>query len=131
MIFLFDTNVLSELARPAPDPRVTAWAGSLAEVAVSVITIDEIYFGLAAKSNPRVQRWCDVFIERYCRVHDVTEPIARHAGTLRGQLSKRGRPREQADMLIAATAAAHGLTLATRNTRDFAGCGVALHNPFN
>ena len=53
-----------------------------------------------------------------------------NAGVLRGQLGRRGRPRAQADMLIAATAALHGLTLATRNVRDFEDCGVAVVNPF-
>jgi len=56
--------------------------------------------------------------------------IARHAGVLRGQLARRGRPRAQGDMLIAATAALHGLTLATRNERDFEDCGVTVVNPF-
>jgi len=72
-------------------------------------------------------------MERYLprqEVVPVTKEIARRAGELRGELSRRGITRLQADMLIAATAQLHGLTLVTRNVRDFAECGVPLLNPF-
>jgi predicted nucleic acid-binding protein len=130
MSVLIDTNVISELARPRPDPRVTAWAGGLITVMLSAVTVEEIFFGLTARSSPRVERWFADFLESDCRVLEITAPIARHAGVLRGQLTRRGRPRAQADMLIAATAALHGLTLATRNERDFEDCGVTVVNPF-
>jgi toxin FitB len=78
------------------------------------------------KPSARVHRWFETFVPSYCRVLDVTDAIARHAGILRGQVSRRGKTRTQADMLIAGTAAAHGLTLATRNQRDFAGCGISF-----
>jgi predicted nucleic acid-binding protein len=130
MSVLVDTNVLTELARPRPDPSVVEWVGGLATVLLSAVTIEEIFFGLSARPSPRVQRWFEDFIDSACRVLDVTTPIARHAGVLRGQLRKRGRPRTQADMLIAATAALHGLTLATRNERDFEDCGISVVNPF-
>ena len=60
----------------------------------------------------------------------VTTDVARCAGALRGQLQLRGQTRTQADMLIAATAQIHALTIVTRNVRDFDGCGVAVLNPF-
>jgi predicted nucleic acid-binding protein len=131
MSFLVDTNVLSELARPRPEPRVIEWAGGLASVTLSVITVEEVFFGLSARRNPRIERWFEAFLETDCRILEITDSIARHAGILRGQLGKRGRPRAQADMLIAATAALHGLTLATRNERDFEDCGVTVMNPFS
>jgi len=74
--------------------------------------------------------WFESFIETRCHTIEISAAVARHAGILRGQLAARGRTRAQADMLIAATAALHGLTLATRNTSDFEGCGVASLNPF-
>jgi toxin FitB len=128
---LVDTNILGELARPRPDPGVVRWVGSLDGLIVSAITMQEIFFGLTAKPSARVQRWFQEVIDDRCRILDVTYPIARHAGILRGQLSVNGRVRTQADLLIAATAAVHGLTLATRNVRDFDGCGIAVLNPFS
>jgi toxin FitB len=130
MSVLLDTNVVSELARPTPDANVVRWMSELDELALSVITVEEVFFGLTAKPSVRVQRWFEMFVPSYCRVLAVTDAIARHAGILRGQLSRRGKTRTQADMLIAATAAAHGLTLATRNRRDFAGCGIVVLDPF-
>lgn len=130
MSILVDTNVLSELARPRPNPRVVDWAGGLSTVILSMVTVEEVFFGLSAKPNPRIERWFEEFLDSDCKILEVTTPIARHAGVLRGQLAKRGRPRPQADMLIAATAALHGLTLATRNERDFKSCGVTVVNPF-
>lgn len=131
MRFLLDTNIVSELARPIPDATVLRWVVSANQVALSVISLDEIYYGLALKPTAQVQVKLERYIEACCSLLEVTVVIARHAGILRGQLARRGRVRAQADMLIAATASAHGLTLATRNTRDFDGCGIALHNPFS
>jgi predicted nucleic acid-binding protein len=61
----------------------------------------------------------------------VSLEIARRAGELRGALQQRGDVRDQADMLIAATAQVQNLALATRNIRHFEGCGIALINPFD
>jgi toxin FitB len=130
MSFLIDTNVISELTRPRPNPAVVRWAQVLDTIVISVVTLDEVFFGLTLKPNARVHGWFESFVEKNCQVVEVTAPIARQAGILRGQLALRGQKRTQADMFIAATAAQQGLTLATRNERDFAGCGIALVNPF-
>lgn len=130
MSVLSDTNVISELARPRPHPAVVRWVQAQKAIVISVIMVEEIHFGLTMKKNARVQRWFEGFLEAHCRVLELAAPIARHAGILRAQHAARGRVRSQADMLIAATAAQHGLAVATRNVRDFDDCGVTVVNPF-
>lgn len=130
MTFLCDTNILSELSRPRPNPGVATWAQDLSSIAVSAITVEEIAYGLAWKPNLRVLEWFQDFLDRYAEVLPVTADIAARAGRLRGTLQAQGRSRAQADMLIAATAQSHGLTLVTRNIRDFEDCGLALLDPF-
>jgi len=128
--FLCDTNVLSELARKKPDPGVDQWARSRGRVAISSITVEEIFFGLAWKPNQRVQGWFEGLLEAYCEVIPITAEIAKRAGELRGKLQARGEPRSPADMMIAATAQLHHLTLVTRNARHFTDCGIPILNPF-
>ena len=96
---------------------------------ISVITVDEIMVGLTWRPTARLLAWFDAFLLRH-EVLPVTPHIARRAGELRGQLLARGQTRSQADMLIAATAQIHALTIVTRNVRDFDGCGVGVLNPF-
>lgn len=62
-----------------------------------------------------------------CQVLPITAEIAKRSGELGGNLRTQGKPRSQADMLIAATAQIHQLTLVTRNIRDFEDCAIALY----
>jgi toxin FitB len=130
MSFLFDTNVLSELTRPQPHSSVLSFASGLSQIALSAITIEEVFYGLAAKPNLRIQGWFEIFIETNCLVLPVTEIISKQAGEMRGKLQAEGKPRTQADMLIAATAKIHQLTLVTRNVKDFQGCDIVILDPF-
>jgi len=130
MPWLVDTNVLSELVRPRPNAGVAQWAAGASRISVSVITLEEILFGLAWKPNAKIRRWFELFFEEACDLLPVTDEIAERAGMMRGDLRAEGETRSQADMLIAATAQVHGLTLVTRNVRDFEGCRIALMNPF-
>jgi toxin FitB len=128
--FLVDTNVLSELVRKRPDPGVLQWAQEVRKVAISAATVEEVYFGLSWKPNPRIQTWFEGFLETHCEILPVTAAIAKRSGEIRGQLQARGQTRSSTDMLIAATSQEHQLTIVTRNVRDFEDCGIPIFNPF-
>ena len=134
MMQLADTNIVSELIRKRPDPGVLAWREMVdamyGHITMSAVTVDEIMYGLARKQDAGLQAWFDGFMSRN-QVLTVTQTIACRAGEMRAMFSLRGVVRSQADMLIAATAQVHALTLVTRNVRDFDGCGIALLNPFS
>ena len=127
---LVDTNVVSELMRARSSPAVIAWAERQETMSLSVITLEEILVGLSYRPSVRMERWFEDFVDARCEVFPVTASIARRSALLRGGLRRGGKQRTQADMLIAATALEHNVALATRNTKDFEGCGVALVNPF-
>ena len=130
---LVDTSVLSELPRPRPNAQVLGWFAAQQAIHVSVVTIEELAYGVAraaASARTRLARWFDALLDSRPVILDVTPSIARASGDLRAARESRGRRVAQADMLIAATALVHGLTLVTRNGRDFEGCGVTVFDPF-
>lgn len=131
--FLVDTNVLSELPKPRPSPQVLRWLDDQSEIAISAITLEELTFGVErarGSARDRLRVWLQALVDSTPRVLPVTALVASTAGRLRAQREAKGRPVAQADMLVAACALTEGLVLATRNVRDFEGCGVALVNPF-
>jgi len=130
---LVDTNVVAELIRKHPDPGVLAWFSAHSTFALSVVTLDELAYGVACAPHGRrakLEEWFSRLLAIPPRLLVVDAPVALAAGRLRAERERSGKPVTQADMLIAATACVRGLVLVTRNTRDFEGCGVALLNPF-
>jgi len=125
-----DTNIISEEMKPRPNMAVSRWLQEKDLIHISAITVDEMTYGLHLRRMQKRILWFKKLLKERCIVLDVTIEIAQRAGNIRAELGRNGITREQADMLIAATAWAHGLTLATRNTRDFEGTGIALFNPF-
>lgn len=134
--FLLDTNVASEFAKPAPNPRVVAWIEARNEHHLSVITIGELRkgFSLLPESKRRIhlQQWFQSFLIPLAagRILPVTQIIGERWGVLSARRQLQGSPLSMADGLIAATALEHNLTLVTRNVKDFAALGVTILNPW-
>ena len=131
-MILLDTVVVSELRKARPNPRVIAWMHSLheADVFLSVVTIGEVERGIRKLRDVdfanALTRWLEDLLRFYGdRILPITPDIARRWGRLSADLGNEG-----ADLLVAATAAAHGLTVATRNVRHFAPTGVPVFDPF-
>ncbi len=128
--YLCDTNVVWEIMRREPHPAVLAWFRGLDVVGLSAIALEELVFGLRRKGLYEKEAWLRRFCAQACVVYPVEAEDAFWAGEKRGEFSARGRTVHQADALIAAAAWRNGLVLATRNTRNFEGFGIALIDPF-
>ncbi|MGO6815738.1 type II toxin-antitoxin system VapC family toxin [Rhizobium leguminosarum] len=138
MRLLLDTNVLSEVTRPRPDAHVLQWLDSLDEDRsfISVVSIAEIRRGVALMESGRkrdaLAEWLaqDLPQRFEQRVIPVDQPVAIAWGDLMGLAKRSGRGLSSIDGLIAATAIAHDLILATRNIKDFEGFGIELVDPW-
>ncbi|OWV69548.1 recombinase [Rhizobium sp. R634] len=138
MRLLLDTNILSEVTKPNPDMRVLAWLDQLDEDRsfISIVSIAEIRRGVALMDNGRKRDALGEWLARDLpqrfegRIIPVDEPVALSWGDLMGRAKRSGRGLSSMDGLIAATAIAYDLTLATRNTRDFEGFGIELVDPW-
>jgi toxin FitB len=136
--FLLDTNVVSETVRLRPEPRVTDWIARQPNDALflSVLTLGELRRGFITAPDPqrraRLERWLETDVLRWFegRILPVTREIADHWGVIDGTCQLRGTKANTVDGLIAATALEHGLTVVTRNVKDFALFSVSLFNPW-
>jgi len=136
--YLLDTNVLSELVRPAPDAAVVAWmrAQPPLDLLVSVLTLGELEQRIALLDHGQRRRtllhWIRTDLPRQFtgRVLDVDAETAAAWGALSGRGQRTGRPLPVIDGLLLATAQRHELVVATRNTADFTGWGVPVLNPW-
>lgn len=136
--FLLDTNIPSELIRKTPDARVKQWvAARRAETLyLSVVTIGELRKGFALLPDGVRRRQLEDWFENSLvpffagRILPATQRVAERWGLLEGQRQREGRVLGTADGLIASTAIEHGLTLVTRNRKDFEGLGLELFDPW-
>jgi len=96
MSFLCDTNVISEVMKRAPNVNVKQWLINQEIIYLSVITVEEIYFGLAYKDARQQLEWFEKFLQYRCEVLPITYSIAIRSGTLRGYFRKKGITRTQA-----------------------------------
>jgi predicted nucleic acid-binding protein len=138
MRYLLDTNVLTEPAKPRPDPRVVAWlqAQSPLDLSLSVLTFGEIQKGVsllaAGARRDALAAWLRTDLPRQFtgRLLPVDEPVALEWGRLAAEGRVAGRELPVVDGLLLGTCAAHGLTLVTRNERDCKDRGVPILNPW-
>jgi predicted nucleic acid-binding protein len=133
--FLFDTNVLSELRKKQrQNPQVAAFAKAVGwnSISTSWIVMAELRRGaaLVSRHDPKQAEALESWIEMlHRRIGDRILPVDGAVAAAWVTLMV-PNPRSPLDALIAATALAHGLTLVTRNVRDFAGAGIDLLDPW-
>lgn len=138
-MIVLDTNVLSELMRPHPSPRVVAWMEQQpgAQLAVTAITEAEIFYGLellpAGKRRDRLLAAAGaMFAEDFeGQALAFDGEAARMFAKIASDRRAKGKPISLADAQIAAIARLHKATLATRNVADFQACGISLVNPWD
>ena len=134
MKYLVDANVLSEPTKPTPDPRVVAWLRAHEpEIAVDPVILGELRFGILilprGRKRTSLERWFDAGVGRLqCLPWDAETGLK--WAELLAHLRSAGRAMPIKDSLIAATAAVHGLAVATRNYSDFVNAGVRIVDPF-
>jgi hypothetical protein len=137
-MILLDTNVISEVMKVAPSANVLKWLNdqSSSAVHVSAVTVGEIEYGLRILPDGRRRLQLKEKFEQFIalafahRVLGYDEAAARLYGEIMGLRKESGRPMSVPDGQIAAIARSRGLSVATRNTRNFEECGVDLLNPF-
>jgi predicted nucleic acid-binding protein len=137
-MIVLDSNVLSEMLRPAPDAGVMRWveAHSASQLFTTAVTEAEIRYGVARlESGQRKSALASavdgIFLEDMAgRVLPFDGEAAVAYAAIVADRESHGRPISQFDAQIAAIARIHGADVATRNVRDFEGCGVGVIDPW-
>jgi len=137
--WLLDTNVVSESIRPDPNRKVLAWIAAHPgdELAISILTLAELRDGVARLGTASRQRLFDAWMNTDVmpnfgdRTLPVTLEILIEWLRLSRLLGAKGKPQAAADLIIAATARVHDLTIVTRNIRDFTNTGVVVYDPWS
>jgi predicted nucleic acid-binding protein len=136
--WLLDTNILSELRRSKPEPKVIAFvdAQPLDVLYVSTVTLAEIRFGIElltdATRRAALNDWLAHEVRPMFeqRVLHVTEDVMLKWRLLVEEGRKAGHTFSQPDLIIGATALQHGLSVVSRDTRDYARARVPVFNPW-
>ena len=137
-MIILDTNVISELLRPAPEPKVEHWLSAQDGLNVYLTSISEaeLRYGLAIMGNGKRRAALVDAVDRILRedlagrILPFDSDAAQSYATIAAARRAAGRPIAQADCQIASIAHARGATVATRNTPDFEGCEIDLINPW-
>ena len=133
--FLLDTNVLSELTRDIPSPRVIAFLNRHDDLWLSTLLIHEVEYGLRllpeGGRRDRLAGMLGELIELYGdRIVTLDRPSAEWAAEFRALARLRGRVMDLGDSLVAGIARAHGFVIATRNVADFESSDLQVVNPW-
>jgi predicted nucleic acid-binding protein len=134
MTYLVDANVLSEPTKPTPSSKVIDWlSANQRNLVVDSIILGEMCIGILAlprgRKRRQLEQWFEVLVQTIdCLPWDAA--ISRRWAKIVVDLKQKGETMPLLDGMIAATALQHGLTVATRNTRDFKKAGVKALNPF-
>jgi len=137
--FLLDTNVISELIRPKPEPKVVKWIEAIDEelIFLSVLTIGEIRKGINLHPDrgkrAKLEAWLasNVRARFEDRILTVDDAVAERWGLLTAKaMTEKSHKLPAIDGLLAATAQHHDLILVTRNVDDVAPTGVPVFNPW-
>ena len=137
-MIILDTNVISELLRPAPEPKVGHWLSAQDGLNVYLTSISEaeLRYGLAIMENGKRRAALIDAVDRILRedlagrILPFDSDAAQSYATIAAARRAAGRPISQADCQIASIAHTRGATVATRNTPDFEGCEIDLINPW-
>jgi len=133
--YLLDTNVLSELRRKSPDAKVVEWFAHRppSTLYLSVLTLGELRKGIQGVADSKrrlaLNDWLESDLPAFFvgRILPVDAQVAERWGRL---VAAAGRPLPAIDSLLGATAAQHGLSMVTRNGKDFADMGLDVINPW-
>jgi toxin FitB len=139
MKFLLDTCVISELTKPEPSTEVLQWLAAQDEYNLYICapTIGELQRGIEKLAHGKHQRFLQEWLKnnviaRFAeRIIAVDTEIALHWGILQAHAAQLGKSLPIIDSMIAATALFHGMTLVTRNGKDFEASGAKLFNPWS
>jgi|SRR5215469_4805076 len=137
-MIILDSNVVSELMRPAPEPRVLRWLDDQAaeDLHITAVTVAEILYGVdlisAGRRRDVVRAATEKMFEAVFadRILTFEDRAARSFSQIASSRRRQGKPMAELDAQTAAIARVHGATLATRNPYVFEGCRVRLVNPW-
>lgn len=138
MKYLLDTCLISELVKKEPNPAVVSWLDAEDEqkLFLSVLHLGELQKGISklpdGAKKEELQAWVALdLVERFAgRILEIDVETALCWGRLQGEAEQAGEKLPVMDSLIAATAAAHGLVVVTRNVRDMERCKARVFNPW-